>query len=341
MAKKSTAPGLVNLKKQLSDGTFANLYVFFGEEDFLKSYYFNTLKNKIVDEAFEDFNYTVFEDAKPDTDQISDALETPPMMAEKKMVVLKYSGIFSKATESMKEYWMKAFDRLNECTVLVFYEESVDKRSALYKAADKAGEMVECAKMEGIELYNWIGRGCRAAGKTIGQKEMEYLVHACDGGMNNIKRELEKLFAYCEQRITVNDIDKIVTKMPQSKVFDMVNAMMRGDGGEVFRLLEDMKTLKESAFMVLSMLYSNFEKLLKTKIMLSESATPVQIASAIKVPPFYIDSYISAVKKMDKMFLIESAKKIAETDFLIKQGRVDEWGGVESFISEFMRGRQK
>ena len=80
MAKKSVADGLSILKNQLKTGEYDNIYLFFGEEDFMKSHYFDMLKNNLVDDMFADFNYIIFEGAKQDFDEIELALETPPMM---------------------------------------------------------------------------------------------------------------------------------------------------------------------------------------------------------------------------------------------------------------------
>lgn len=336
MAKAAAGKGLINLKKQISEGNYKKIYLFCGDEDFLKAHYFGLLKSKLVDELFADFNYVVFEGAKQDFDEITIALDTPPMMAMQKLVLIKYSGIFAKTNEAAKAYWTEAFSRLNDYVTLVFYEDEIDKRSALYKAAEKLGEIVECAPLEGVELLNWIGRGCREANKMIGREEAEYLIRSCDGGMNNIKRELEKLFAYCGDKITKKDIDKIVTKMPQSRAFDMVNALMKKDAKTVFDRLDELKVLKESAFMVLAMLYNNFERIFHTKILLEHSTEYNAIASKIKVSPYFVRDYISAARAADKKFLTHALSEIAEIDYDVKQGRVDEWLAVEKFLAQCM-----
>lgn len=324
----------MNLKQQLSSKAFKNVYLFFGEEDFLKSYYFGMLKKNIVEEDFIDFNYIVFEGPKQDYNEITIALETPPMMAQKKMILVKYSGVFAKANEEAKAFWTVVLKTVPDYAVIAFYEDEVDKRSMLYKAAAKAGEAVECAYLEGVELINWVGRGCREAGKAITKPDIEYLIRSCDGGMNNIKRELEKLFAYCDDRITKGDIDKIVTKMPQSRVFEMINAMLRHDARTVFEQLDALKTLKESAFMVLALLLTNFERILHTKILLACSEPHGNIAAKIKVPPYFVRDYVGAAQRSDKAFLCRAVKDIAEIDFAVKQGRIEDWIAVENFLAK-------
>lgn len=341
MAKKSTAGGLSALKQQLKSKEFGNVYLFFGEEDFLKSYYFGMLRNNIVEPDFEDFNYVVYEGPKQDYNEITIALDTPPMMAQRKLILIKYSGIFAKANEEAKAFWSAAVKRVPDYAVLAFYEEEVDKRGALYKAVEKAGCAVECAYLEGVELINWVGRGCREAGKAITKADIEYLIHNCDGGMNNLKRELEKLFAYCGDRITKGDIDKIVTKMPQSRVFDMINAMLRHDARTVFAELDALKTLKESAFMVLALLLTNFERILHTKILLERSEPYGNIASRVKVPPYFVRDYARAAERFPKRFLCRAVREIAQIDYSIKQGRIEEWLGVENFLAKCLAESEK
>ena len=49
------------LKKEIKAGDFKNAYLLYGEESYLKEYYANELKNKIVDKTFETFNFHSFD----------------------------------------------------------------------------------------------------------------------------------------------------------------------------------------------------------------------------------------------------------------------------------------
>lgn len=343
---KHDKQGLVNLRAQLKSGELKNLYIIFGDEDFLKEYYIEAIKKMIVEEGMEEFNYTVFEGEKQDFEEISMAFSTPPMMADKKLVVIKDSGIFKITTdepksnfEAKKAFWGDILKESYEDVCLVFHERTVDKRSALYKAAAKAGESVECAYQEGVELLNWVIRGCRSAGKIIGEKEAEYLVSNCDSGMNSIKRELEKLFSFCDtDKITIADIDKIVTKLPQNRVFEMINDMLNKNGQQMFEKLEEMKSIKRgkekgSAFGVLSLLCSNFEKILRVKLLLEKGLPYKTVASELKIFYSQMNVYSSAAKAFSKPFLREAICRIAQIDLDIKNGKVKDWLAVEQFLA--------
>ncbi len=331
---KADDQGLKNLRVDIKSGTLKNSYLIFGDEDFLKHHYIETIKKMVVEEDLEEFNLTVFEGEKQDFEEISMALNTPPMMAEKKLIVIKDSRIFKSANEEQKEFWVKVFENTYEDVCLIFDESVVDKRSVLYKAFIKTGESVECAYVQGVELTNWVARGCRGAGKSIGEKEISYLISCCDGGMNSIKRELEKLFSFCDtDRITIADIDKIVTKAPQNRVFEMINDMLSGNGKKVFEKLEELKTLKESAFGVLGLLCSNFEKILRVKLMLEKGMPYRNVAAELKIFPRQMQVYSSAAEKFSKPFLREAITKISEIDLDIKSGKTKDWLAVERFLA--------
>lgn len=336
MAKKSSGTGLKNLKEQLKNDSIGSVYLLFGEETFLKMYYYNELKKCVLKDSIPEFNLDIFEGSKIDWNSVSGSIESLPMMNDKRLVAIKDTGIFKAPNEEAKSFWQKRLGDIPEYVCLVFVEDEVDKRGLIYKAVASVGESVECEYLEGVELENWVSRGCREAGKQIGQGEITYLIKSCDGGMNNIKRELEKLFAYCADSISIQDIDRIVTKMPQSRVFDMINAIMAKDAKTAFDKLYELKTLKESVFMVLALLCTNFERILHTKILLSEGVPHNMIASEIKISPYFIRDYINAAQRFSKEYLRRAICDCAQIDYDIKQGKYQEWLALEQFVSKNM-----
>ena len=64
-------------------------YLFYGEEDYLKSHAVKALKDALqIDEALEIFNFVQLDVLDYDPERLIDALSMPPMMAEYKLVVL-------------------------------------------------------------------------------------------------------------------------------------------------------------------------------------------------------------------------------------------------------------
>ena len=81
------------LKKTVSEGNIKNLYLFYGEEEYLVKLYISQIKEKIIDNpALEDLNYIVFDEFNQKS--FEDAISTLPAFAEKKMIVFNQTGIF-------------------------------------------------------------------------------------------------------------------------------------------------------------------------------------------------------------------------------------------------------
>lgn len=340
MAKKSDG-SLEKLRSNLRADQLCRVYLLFGEEAYLKEYYCKAIRDKILTGVMDDFNYIVLDGDKLDLELVRTEIDTPPMLAEKKMILIKYSGVFQKATEAQKQFWSQMLSELPEYLCLVFYEESADKRGVLYKAVAAAGIAADCAYMEGTELSNWVERMCRDAGKKMSADTVAYLIANCDRGMHAILRELEKLFAYGEETITKKDIDRMVTKLPQSRVFEMIDCIFKRDAEGMFSLLEQAKTLKESPFMILENLNGYFSKILLTKFLLGEQASPQAIAARLKIPPFFAKDYMSYAQKFDRMFLTQAICQVNQMDCDIKRGKVQDWLAIEQFLANCILYQKK
>ena len=57
-AKKETADkGFAQLKSDLKEQTIRPVYVFYGEETYLREYYLDQLRRALIPAGFEEFNY--------------------------------------------------------------------------------------------------------------------------------------------------------------------------------------------------------------------------------------------------------------------------------------------
>ena len=77
------------LNKAIRDGGFAPVYYFHGDDDFLKDDAVKRLVKSAVDPATRDFNLELRRAADLDAETLGSLLGTPPMMAERRVVVLR------------------------------------------------------------------------------------------------------------------------------------------------------------------------------------------------------------------------------------------------------------
>jgi DNA polymerase III delta subunit len=109
----------------------------------------------------------------------------------------------------------------------------------------------------------------------------------------------------------------------------------------MFSLLEQAKTLKESPFMILENLNGYFSKILLTKFLLAEQASPQAIAARLKIPPFFAKDYMNYAQKFDRVFLTDAICRVNQIDCDIKRGKAQDWLSIEQFLANCILYQKK
>ena len=338
---------LAKLRMQIKGGDIKPLYLFYGEEDYLKELYINRIRNLIPDGGFPEFNHIYLTGSLPFS-EYDDAWEAFPMMSDKKLIVIKNSGIMksgragkdeeSHSTEENKNFWQEKLKHISDDTVVIFNEASVDKRSVIYKAIAKQGTVVEFKYMNDADLVTWVTKQCLDKKRKISEDTAARLVSRVDPGLNNLNSELQKLFDFCGEEILASDVDRVVSKSLNVITFDLTNAIMRGDAKGALSILNDIKAnSKESSFSILYLLLASFEKILHVKLLGRKS--PSEIAAEIGAAPFIARRYIDSARGFSEDALVKMVTRVAEIDLEIKEGRVDEWTALYEYITECLHYR--
>lgn len=338
MAEKND--GFLTLKQQIKSGNIKNLYLFFGEEVYIKDTYLDIMKKKVSSDDFSDFNLIFLDGKDLDKEKIDDAIDSFPVMAEKKLVIIKNSNIFKLregASEEMRSYFAERISNIPDFAVVIFDEQETDKRSTLYKTVLKYGLCVEFNYMKDYELSAWIVREAQKNGKKISKDAAQLLLSLCDPGISNVKNELDKLIEYSDDEIYESDIEKVVSKPLTVMIFDITDALIKKKRDDAVKILLKLKENKTSAFNVLYLLSSNFDKMLRCKLMLQSGATYEMIGSKLKTAPFITKKYIENSKSFDEKFLIDRICKTAEYDLKIKQGELDDWTALMQYAFECLK----
>ena len=337
--KKNDA--LFELKRQIKDNALKPLYLLFGEETFLRDLYCGRITAKIPDAGFEEFNHIKLEGNSVPLSEYDDAIESFPMMTDKKLILIKDSGIFEAPKEDVKTFWLEKFSRLADDTVIVFSESKVDKRSATYKAAAEAGMAVEFEYLSEADLVTWVGKQCLDAKVKIDKSNSYYLISLCDPGLNNLNNELKKLLTYCDKEILKSDIDRVVSKSLQVVIFELTDSIMAGDAKKALAVMADLKTNKEDVVNLLGLLFSAFEKMLHIKLMGYASMTEIMSAIGVKWPSI-ARKYIDGAKGFSEDALVNMVTRAADINMAIREGRVSEWTALEQYIIECIHfGQEK
>lgn len=321
-----------DLKAKLKDSPPQGLYLFLGEEEYLKRRYQAIIREKLAVTA-EEFNLLSIKNEKPDLAAVNAFIESPPFASENKLLLIKNSGVFKSAAEDKKAFWSRVFTALPDYLCVVFSEEQADKRSVLYKAADKNGSVVSFDLQDTDSLCSFILLEAKKAGKTLSRDAALHLIERSGDNLEAITGELDKLVSYCEgPEITKSAIDEIVSQALTNRVFELTDAAMSQKPADALAIVQELIELKEPYQRVSYLIFQSFEKLYKTRVLSDKKMQLPAIAAETGLKPFIVKKYMALARRFTPAALRQIMKSFAETDLRLRNGIGDEWMALEEFL---------
>src|SRR6476469_4514466 len=108
MSAAPSSAGQKALRTALQTHSFDAAYYFYGAEDYLKDEMLRLLIEAAVDPATRDFNFEPFRASDLDGETFGSLLGTPPMMAERRVVVVRDVGALKKDARAALERYLAA-----------------------------------------------------------------------------------------------------------------------------------------------------------------------------------------------------------------------------------------
>lgn len=333
---------------KFSKDSLANVYLFYGEENYKKRLYRDQLKKLVT--AGNDMNYSYFEGNSINFNAVYDSTVTMPFFSDKRLVVVENSGKFkSKAQkgedaeadskeDSGDALLLKILEELPSTTCLAFFEEAAAKNKKIYKLIKEKGEVVECGADTDGDVINWLSKGFAQAGKKANRGALQLLVDRVGTDYDKLRREYEKILGYIgdNPEVTAEDVLAISSEDVESKIFDMLGAMGKKDVKRVLEKYNDLLVNREHPLYILAMLRIQFRTLLQTAELRNKGYTTQDVARILKKRDFVIrnaEGYLRGGFKMKDVRDI--LDEISETDRKIKSGDLNEQVGVEMLLVKF------
>ncbi len=271
--KKSSGIGgaFQKFKGDLSAGTLGGAYIFYGEESYLREYYLEVLRKKLVPAGFEDFNYHRVEGKDVNVQTLAEMAEAMPMMAERTLLAAVDFDIF-KLNEEQRDKLIALLEDIPPYCCIVFVYDTVEYKpnktmKKLCKAIDSHVEAVEFRPAGGSDLEAWIARRFRALGKDIDRQTAEYLIFTCGGLMTGLVPEIAKIGAYAKgPSITRADIDAVADPVLSAEVFRLSDAVLQGDYDRASAILGDLLKMQTEPIVILAALGGQLRRIYTARL---------------------------------------------------------------------------
>ena len=265
--------GMDGLRAALKSGDVANVYIFYGEEAYLRRYYLEELQKLLVPAGFEEFNFHRLGGKGLSLQELAEAVEAMPMMAEHTLITVTDLDLFKLDEKGRDQLVDLMEDFPDYCTLVFVYDTIPYKRDSKMKklcaALDKCAVEVEFRQQERDQLMRWLKRRFAALGKDIDGAAADHLLFTCGTLMTELVPEIEKIGAYAKgSAVTIDDINAVADPVLDARVFDMTNAITAGNYDQAAQVLGELLRMQTEPIVILAAVGKELRRLYTARMAL-------------------------------------------------------------------------
>ncbi|HUQ79951.1 MAG TPA: DNA polymerase III subunit delta [Gemmatimonadaceae bacterium] len=180
-----------DLRKGLQSRSFARAYYFYGDDEYLKDEMIRQMMDAVVDSATRDFNLDVRRGNEVDAETLLSLLSTPPMLAERRLVVVRDVQAMKKDARAALDQYLSA--PAPDVVALLVAPVGVKADASL---AEKT-TAVEFEPLTGDRVPKWVVHHVMTTLKsTITPGAVDLLVSGVGNDLPQLAAELDKLASY-------------------------------------------------------------------------------------------------------------------------------------------------
>ena len=326
-----------NINERLSP-----LYLLYGEEQYLIETAVNKIKKKFG-ELLLGINYIVLDETN--ADNIISDIEVPAFGYEKKLIIVKNSGLFKKdgrkkagtpLQEKVTEYIKNNLDIIKESVIIVFMENEVDKNS-VFEQIEKNGIICNIEELKQLQLVKKLKQICMLYKVNCDETTLNYLVENCGTNLQNLINEIRKLIEYAGENgtITIEDVNSLAIKQMESVIFELTDNLAIRKIDKALDVLDNLIYQKEPLQKILITLYNHFKKIYLCSIAVDLNKDIVNSLSLRPNQTFLITKYKKQASYFKKEELKKFLKAFIDLDYNSKNGKIDIDVGLRSILCNY------
>jgi len=289
----------------LKNKVYKPVYFLFGEEAYYIDLISSYIAANVLSEAEQSFNQTVLYGKDSEAGQVSDLARRFPMMASHQVVILKEA-------QDMKSFaeLLPYIESPQPSTLLVisYKYKKPDKRQKIFKTLEKQAVLFESKKLYDNQVAGWIAGYVTNRKYRMEPKAAALLAEFLGSDLGKIVNEVEKLIVAIgdeNQTITPALVEKHIGFSKDFNQFELQDALGRRDVVKANRIINYFaENEKKYPFpLTIISLYYFFSKLLLLHYTKDKSRQ--NLASTLKVNPFFVKDYEAAAKRYSAARLVE------------------------------------
>lgn len=301
-----------SISSDIKKRKFSPVYFFCGEEAFFIDALADLIEANVLNDMEKAFNQTIVYGKDLTARQIMETCGRLPMMAEKQLVIIKEAQALSMKAEEEEQY-LRYLKNPVKSTVLVFVWKhgAPDGRKSFGKEMKKVATYFESKPLYENQVAPWVKNWLSSKKYKIDEDAAELLVEYTGTELSKVANELEKLIINKQPgaTITLGDVANGVGVSKEFTPFELNNALGARDKTKALQIANYFAANPKvgPVVMVVAIMQTYFNKLYLANQF--RNLMDKDLAAAIKVSPFFVKDYKTAMRnyseqKLEQVFLI-------------------------------------
>ena len=318
-------------RKQLKTGLSGG-YLFFGEEDYLKSFSLRSAREAIVsDDTFAVFNDVSIAPIDYTPGSLLNALMPPPMMSDKKIVTINGLAISAMKQSELDELYdvLSSLEDYDYNILIISVpdglidEGNLPKRpSAVLTELSKYLTPVRFEAVTGARLVAWVGKHFSHHGVSATPEICSLLIERCGKSMFTLAEETKKLsyyvLAHGRSAVSAEDVRSVSISVVDSDAYALANAILDGRYSDAIDALNFMKFQRVEPVIILGEVSRVICDLVSVKALQEQGMPTSEIAATLKMNEYKTRIYASAAASKPSEKLKRALLLCSEADLSLK-----------------------
>lgn len=215
-------------------------------------------------------------------EQLLAAVQSVPFLVARKLVVIRGGS----ANKELAERFEQFLAAVTDSTDVLLVEGKLDKRTAFYKQLKKLTDFKEYAVLDAAGLVRFASEYAREQGGTISAGDARLLVERVGTDQLGLRHELDKLLAY-DPKVTRQSIELLTDALPQSKIFELLDAAFAGKTARMLTLYKDQRAQGVEPQQIVTMLV--WQLYIFAVVKAGQNKPASEIARTARLSPFVVE----------------------------------------------------
>jgi DNA polymerase-3 subunit delta len=316
------------------------VYILHGDDEFAIQELINhKLKPLMGESSNAEMNITTLDGVEISLTELESETHAIPFLTERRMVILSNPLSLGKSAKDREDFLALLEDIPESTACILKVDELLDEKHWLRQWSQDHPALTwqkPFTLPQGQNMTRWIQNRAQDQGGAFTREAARLLAIYINEDPRLASQEIEKLLTYVnfEREVTEDDVRKLTADVRQGDVFEMVDAISRGDGETAMRMLR--RQLQEkSPLPLFGMIVRQFRLLIQVKEILDQDPTrdKYSIARELDEHPYPIQKIIPQTKRFSLPQLEKIYHQLSDVDAAMKSGKLDQELALDMLIA--------